>query len=234
MHLPRLISFLLACVLSPVCLARTVEIDPRGERLYQQALPHLQDAEKNLQMVDFKSPASDIQATNRELGARANAQLQIAVPLLEQAAALEHPVAQYRLALIYLTYSPRGSEEEACTLLEKSLGHGFAPPAVTIASACFAYTDAPEYRSALESVLVPAPTYESYFPQPAMNLACRREEALGAGFQWATSRDYQAEIYWLLGVKNRAQRSEFAQKAFDINGCSKAQQWVGKLKPSEG
>ena len=234
MSLHHLSCFLLAYMLAPICLADTLEIGPRGESLYQQALPHLQDAEKNLQAVDLKSSAPEIQATNRSLGAKASAELQTAVPLLEQAAALEHPIAQYRLALIYLGYLPQGTEEKACTLLEKSLSHGFAPPAVTIASACSAYTDTPEYQSALEVTQEPAPAYESYFPQPAMNLACRREEASGAGFQWATSRDYQAEIYWLLGAHNRGQRTEYAQKAVDINGCYKAQRWIGKPKPSEG
>lgn len=85
--------------------------------------------------------------------------------------------------------------------------------------------------SRLEVMQEPAPAYESYLPQPAMNLACRREEASGAGFQWATSRDYQAEIYWLLGAHNRGQRSEYAQEAFEINGCYKAQRWIGKPKP---
>lgn len=234
MLLHRPSRFLLACLLPPVCLADTFAIDPRSESLYQQAVPHLQEADKSLGAVDLKSPTPEIQATNRSLGAKASAELQIAVPLLEQAAAVEHPVAQYRLALIYLGYSPEGNQEKACRLLEKSLSHGFAPPAVVIESACYAYADTPEYQAALEAVQVPAPSYESYFPQPAMNLACRREEASGAGFQWATSRDYQAEIFWLLGAHNRAQRSEYAQKAVDINGCYKAGRWVGKSKGSEG
>lgn len=234
MLLHRPSRFLLACLLPPVCLADTFAIDPRSESLYQQAVPHLQEADKSLGAVDLKSPTPEIQATNRSLGAKASAELQIAVPLLEQAAAVEHPIAQYRLALIYLGYSPEGNQEKACRLLEKSLSHGFAPPAVVIESACYAYADTPEYQAALEAVQVPAPSYESYFPQPAMNLACRREEASGAGFQWATSRDYQAEIFWLLGAHNRAQRSEYAQKAVDINGCYKAGRWVGKSKGSEG
>lgn len=236
MSLRYLNCFLLAFVLVPVCLANSFEIDPRGEGLYQQALPHLLDAEKSLQamVVNPKLRTPEVQATNRALGAKAGAQLQIAAPLLEQAAALEHPVAQYRLALLYLMSSPQGFDEKACTLLEKSLGHGFVPPAVTIASFCYAYTDKPEYRPALESMQIPAPAYERYFPQPALALGCRREEAMGAGFHWGTSRDFQAEIYWLLGAKDRARRSEYSQKAIDINGCFKGQRWIGETKPSDG
>jgi TPR repeat protein len=229
----RLSCFILACVLQPVSLADTSVIDPSSERLYQQAAPYLQDADKNLQAVELRSPNPEIQARNRALGVKASEQLKTAIPLLEQAAALEHPVAQYRLALIYLTYLPEVSKEKACTLLKKSLSHGFSPPAVPIESFCYTYTDTPEYRSILQNMQPPTPTYESYFPQPAMNLACRREEAPGAGFQWADGRDYQAEIYWLLGAHDRANRSEYAKKAVDINNCYRAQRWLGKPKQSE-
>ncbi|WP_229632010.1 MULTISPECIES: hypothetical protein [Pseudomonas] len=214
-------------------MADTSAIDPGSERLYQQAVPYLQDADKNLQAVDLRSANPEIQVRNRLLGAKAREQLQTAIPLLEQAAFLEHPVAQYRLALVYLVYLPEIPQEKACTLLKKSLSHGFAPPALPIESFCYTFTDTPEYRPILESMQTSAPRYESYFPQPAMNLACRREEASSAGFQWADSRDYQAEIYWLLGAHDRANRTEYAIKAVDINNCYRAQRWLGKPKPSE-
>lgn len=219
------VYFLLMCLLPKNSVADFFEINPRGERFYQQALTHLQNADRELDAITLKPSSVEVKTTNLSLGAEASTQLKLAVPLLEQASGFEHPVAQYRLALIYLT-APGDYREKACSLLEKSLSHGFSPPAVEIASFCYEFSDKPEYEAALERVQANMPNYESYFPQPAMMLACRHEESSGLGFEWGTSLDYQAEVYRLLGEKNRARRSEYFQKAVDINGCYKAKRRI--------
>ena len=74
--------------------------------------------------------------------------LRSAVPLLEQAAALAHPVAQYRLALIYLLVDSNGAaSQKACPLIEQSLIHGFAPSALLASSWCSEFTQTAEYQA---------------------------------------------------------------------------------------
>jgi hypothetical protein len=49
----------------------------------------------------------------------------------------------------------------------------------------------------------------------------------GMALQWGSSRDYQAEMYRLLGDSNRAQRTEYYQQAIAINDCYKAKKRLG-------
>lgn len=216
---------LLACLLPQVCLAGAASIDPRAESLYQQAVPYLQQANSKLEAVPADMPTAS--AEDKQQGMllidQAGALMRPAMGLLEQAAALQHPVAEYRLALIYVMLYP--SEEvkaKACPLLEHSLTQGFAPAALEISSWCLPFTDTPQYQAALHAVEDAMPSYAQYFPQPVVRLECRREQPQGLAMQWGSSSDYQAEIYRLLGDSNRAQRQAFYQKALDINDCYKA------------
>lgn len=215
---------LLASLLPPLCMGSPFQIDPRGESLYQQAVPYLEQANSKLEAIPSNFPTASNEDRERSLAMADEAGLLLkpAISLLEQAAALEHPVAQYRLALIYvLLYSSDVIKEKACPLFEQSLVHGFAPPALEISSWCLAFIDTAEYRTALQAIETHSPLYEKYFPQPVVKLECRREEPKGLAMQWGSSRDYQAEIYRLQGDSNRAQRWEYYQKALDINDCYK-------------
>lgn len=216
---------LLTCLLSELCVAKTLHIDPRGETLYQQAVPYLVEANSKLEAVTAETPTTGAQEKERSLSLAGEAGLLLkqAMPLLEQAAALGHPVAQYRLGLIYVMLSPSEViKEKACPLFEQSLAQGFAPPALEMSSWCVAFTDTPEYQTALQAMEATMPLYERYFPQPVVRLECRREEPVGFAMQWGSGRDFQAEIYRIQGNINRARRLEYYQKAIDVNDCYRA------------
>ena len=83
-------------------LAGDPVIDPHADLLYRQALPLLEQA-------DAQSNALPLDAlpTDGELIRKVQAldqTLQPAVALLQRAALLRHPVAEYRLALHYITH----------------------------------------------------------------------------------------------------------------------------------
>ncbi|GAB7528908.1 hypothetical protein PS3A_13170 [Pseudomonas sp. 3A(2025)] len=219
----RFRSLICGCLFTPLCMASPVQIDPRGESLYQQALPYLQQADKKLEAISVTPSASDEEKRHAQaLAAEAGVQLKPAIALLEQAASLDHPVAQHRLGLIYVMFdSNEALNEKACRLFEKSLVQGFAPPALLISSMCHTITRTPRYQAALLAIESSMPAYEKYFPQPVLMLGCKHEEPPGFGMQWGSSRDYQAEIYRLLGDSNRKQRLTYYQKALDINDCYK-------------
>jgi len=220
-HRYRFIFFV--WLIPQVCLAALVDIDPQAEAKYQGALVYLKEADRNLEALVLKPLGEEMKAKNRALITEAGTQWKIAMPLLEQAAALEHPVAQYRLALIYMmAYPIEQSSEKACPLLKKSLERGFPPAAVAISVQCYTYSDTPAYQAALQSITDNPLNYQSYFPEPALMLPCRGSEPETGGFQWGTAQDYQAEVYRLMGAKIRARRGEYFQKAMDINGCEKA------------
>lgn len=101
---------------------------------------------------------------------------------------LGHPVAQYRLALYYMTYLPAAQiPDAACPLLEASLRQGFAAPAPAIATWCPPYNASNEYRTALEAIPNMATVYAPYYPQPATHLACNRNRPQGLEMQWGAS-----------------------------------------------
>lgn len=160
-------SYALAgCLLSQSCMASTFHIDSRGERFYQQAVPYLEQANSKLEAVSANTPTASAEEKKRSLALaeEAGALLKPAITLLEQAAAFDHPVAQYRLGLIYvMVYSSEVIKEKACPLFEQSLAHGFAPPALEISSWCWAYTDTPLYRAALQAIETSMPIYENTF-----------------------------------------------------------------------
>ncbi|MCE0463807.1 SEL1-like repeat protein [Pseudomonas uvaldensis] len=214
-----------ACLLPQLCMASMLHIDPQGESFYQQAVPYLLQANSKFEAVTADTPAASAEEKERSLAlaAEAGALLRPAMALLEQAASLNHPVAQYRLGLIYaVLYPSEVIKEKACPLFERSLAQGFAPPALNISYWCPAFTDTSEYQEALQAVEASMSFYEKYFPQPAVRLECWPDEPVGLAMQWGGSRDYQAEIYRLQGDSNRAQRVKYYQKALEVNDCYKA------------
>ncbi|MGB9091197.1 MULTISPECIES: sel1 repeat family protein [Pseudomonas] len=206
--------------------ALEVSIDPHADLLYRQALPLLEQADEVVG-IDTPSPIRAV-ATDPELSRQGQAMartLPTAVALLEKSVALGHPVAQYRLALYYTTYLPATQiADAACPLLQASLKQGFAPPALAIARWCQPYNASPAYREALEAVPGMATLYAPYYPQPAARLACNRASPQGLQMQWGRQRDYQAEVYRLLGDLDPQHRQALLQKAVDINGCVAAAQ----------
>lgn len=203
--------------------ALEVNIDPHADLLYRQALPLLEQADQ-LDDSPLRTVSNDDPELSRQGQAMART-LPTAVALLEKSVALGHPVAQYRLALYYTTYLPAAQiAEAACPLLEASLRQGFAPPALAIAHWCKPYNASPAYRQALEAVPGMATLYASYYPQPASRLACNRVRPKGLEMQWGRQRDYQAEVYRLLGDLDPSRRQALLHKAVEINGCVAAAQ----------
>ncbi|MDM3886411.1 sel1 repeat family protein [Pseudomonas sp. BCRC 81390] len=220
----RLPSLLIA--LMPLAAhAHEVRIDPHADLLYRQALPLLEQADSQ---DDSASTLRTAVTGDPELSRQGQAMahtLPTAVALLKKSVELGHPVAQYRLALYYMTYLPAAQiPDAACPLLEASLKQGFAAPAPAIATWCPPYSVSDEYRAALEAIPNMATVYASYYPQPATRLACNRNRPQGLEMQWGRQRDYQAEVYRLLGDLDPQHRQSLLQKAVEINGCVTAQQ----------
>lgn len=205
--------------------ALEVSIDPHADLLYRQALPLLEKADGQ---DDGASTLRTAVGGDPELSRQGQAMahtLPTAVTLLKKSVELGHPVAQYRLALYYMTYLPAAQiPDAACPLLEASLKQGFAAPAPAIATWCPPYNVSREYRTALEAIPSMATVYAPYYPQPATRLACNRSQPQGLEMQWGHQRDYQAEVYRLLGDLDPQHRQSLLQKAVDINGCVTAQQ----------
>ncbi|MEB6589873.1 MULTISPECIES: sel1 repeat family protein [Pseudomonas] len=205
--------------------ALEVSIDPHADLLYRQALPLLEQADGQ---DDGTSTLRTAVGGDPELSRQGQAMahtLPTAVTLLKKSVELGHPVAQYRLALYYMTYLPAAQiPDAACPLLEASLKQGFAAPAPAIATWCPPYNVSREYRTALEAIPSMATVYAPYYPQPATRLACNRSQPQGLEMQWGHQRDYQAEVYRLLGDLDPQHRQSLLQKAVDINGCVTAQQ----------
>jgi TPR repeat protein len=208
--------------------ALEVRIDPHADLLYRQALPLLEQADNQDDNNTLRTAMGGDPELNRQ--GRAMAQtLPTAVALLKKSVELGHPVAQYRLALYYITYLPAAQiADAACPLLEASLNQGFAPPATAIAALCPPYNASPAYREALEAVPSMATLYAPYYPQPATRLACSRSHPQGLQMQWGRQRDYQAEVYRLLSNLDPQHRQALLQKAVDINGCVAAQHRLSK------
>ncbi|HGY9626370.1 TPA: sel1 repeat family protein [Pseudomonas putida] len=219
------LSPLLLAALAQSAQALDVQIDPHADLLYRQALPLLEQADSQ---DDAPSPLRTAIGSDPELSRQGQAlarTLPTAVALLKKSVALGHPVAQYRLALYYMTYLPATQiPDAACPLLEASLQQGFAPPAPAIATWCPPYNASPAYRQALEAIPGMATLYAPYYPQPAVRLACNRSQPQGLEMQWGRQRDYQAEVYRLLGELDPQRRQLLLQKAVEINGCAAAQQ----------
>ncbi|MEN5304103.1 sel1 repeat family protein [Pseudomonas sp. TWI628] len=208
--------------------ALEVSIDPHADLLYRQALPLLEQADTPDDNSTLRTAMGVDPELNRQGRAMAHT-LPTAVALLKKSVELGHPVAQYRLALYYTNYLPAAQiADAACPLLEASLKQGFAPPATAIATWCPPYNASPAYREALEAIPSMATLYAPYYPQPAVRLACSRSHPQGLQMQWGRQRDYQAEVYRLLGDLDPQHRQALLQKAVDINGCVAAQHRLTK------
>jgi hypothetical protein len=207
-----------------------VIIDPHADLLYRQALPLLEKADAQSNALPL-----DAQPNDQELIRKVQAldqTLQPAVALLQRAALLQHPVAEYRLALHYITHLPADQiSAEACPLLHSSIVQGFAPAALEIVNWCPDLLQNGEYRQALEQVPARSSQYAGYYPQPAVRLLCMRERPQGLALQWGRQRDYQAEVYRLLAGLDANQRVSYVQKAMELNGCQAARQQLVSQHP---
>ncbi|WEK29186.1 MAG: sel1 repeat family protein [Candidatus Pseudomonas phytovorans] len=216
---------LLVALMPLAAHALEVRIDPHADLLYRQALPLLEQADNQ---GDDTSTLRTAAGGDPELSRQGQAMahtLPTAVALLKKSVELGHPVAQYRLALYYMTYLPAAQiADAACPLLEASLKQGFAAPAPAISTWCRPYNASSEYRAALEAIPSMATVYAPYYPQPTTRLACSRSRPQGLEMLWGRQRDYQAEVYRLLGDLDPPHRLSLLQKAVDINGCVTAQQ----------
>jgi hypothetical protein len=218
-------------VMSDVCVAQEFHIDARSEALYQKALPYLQQAHSKLEAVPFNFPKANVEDKKRglELSEEAGRDIGSAIPLLEQASELGHPVAQYRLALIYylFNYSIDETRAKVCPLVQQSFAHGFAPSALIVSNACWDFPGEKDFNSNLKVVESNTAVYEKYYPQPAIQFECREKAPEGFAMPWGDSLDFQAEIYRLQGDRDRGRRKELYEKAIAINGCYKAKRRIG-------
>ena len=80
-----------------------------------------------------------------------------------------------------------------------------------------------DYRQALERIPLNNTLYAPYYPQPAVRLECNRQQPQGLNMQWGRQRDFQAEVYRLLGAIDPSHDQAYYQKAVEINGCLPAQ-----------
>ncbi|WP_313118036.1 hypothetical protein [Ectopseudomonas guguanensis] len=220
-------STLLLSFLPLFCQAQPLAFNPKGETLYQQAAPYLNEARAKLDAVPADMPRANAEVKKQGmiLIEAAGQQLKVAIPLLEQASALGHPVAQYRLASIY-NYEVHTPETypKVCPLLQQSVSQGFAPPALMVDIYCPEFAASADFLDALASVEANQERYAHYYPQPVSMLECQPQRMpTGLAMFKGDSQDFQAEIYRLQGDRNRAQRNRFYQKAVDLNGCPKAE-----------
>lgn len=200
-------------------------IDPHADLLYRQALPLLEQAEAQSKALPMNAAPNDLELIRKVQSL--DQTLQPAVALLQRAALLKHPVAEYRLALHYITNLPTAQiAAEACPLLRSSIAQGFAPAALEVANWCPELRNSSEFRHALEQVPTRDALYAGYFPQPAVRLICLRQQPQGLAMQWGRQRDFQAEVYRLLAGLDPSQRTAYAGKALEINGCRPAPQQV--------
>ena len=218
-------------VLPYVCAAQGFRIDAHSEELYQKAIPYLQQAHSKLEAVPFNFPQANAEDKRRglELSEEAGGFIASAIPLLEQASELGHPVAQYRLALLYylFNYSIDETRAKVCPLVQRSFAHGFAPSALIFSNACWDFPGQKDFIFNLKNVISEAAVYEKYYPQPAIQFECREKAPEGFAMPWGGSLDFQAEIYRLQGDRDRGRRKEFYEKAIAINGCYKAKRRLG-------
>lgn len=222
-RLPQM-ALMLAALLPTAGHALEVSIDPHADLLYRQALPLLEQADTQEDESVLRTALGSDPELRRQGQAMAHT-LPTAVALLKKSVALGHPVAQYRLALYYMTYLPAAQiPDAACPLLQASLDQGFAPAAPAIATWCPPYNASAQYRAALEAVPSMATLYAPYYPQPATRMACSRSQPQGLEMLWGRQRDYQAEVYRLLGDLDPQHRHSLLQKAVETNGCVTAQQ----------
>ncbi|MCU1724410.1 sel1 repeat family protein [Pseudomonas sp. 5P_5.1_Bac1] len=208
----------LLCLLPVMAVAGDPVIDPHADLLYRQALPLLEKADAQSNTLPTDTAPND-QELIRKVQSLDQA-LQPAVALLQRAALLHHPVAEYRLALHYITHLPVNQiSAEACPLLRSSLSQGFTPAALEVGNWCPELRNSAEYRQALEQVPTRDSLYAGYFPQPAVRLQCLSERPQGLALQWGRQRDFQAEVYRLLAGLDPNERARYQKKAVEINGC---------------
>ncbi|WDU64543.1 hypothetical protein LRS56_08775 [Pseudomonas poae] len=190
-----------------------------GEAQYQQAATLLKQSDAEyadlMRSLLAKKPPADMEAKK--------ANLALIQHFLDESAQAGHPVAEYRLMLLYQVYLVPGQEQAMCQLAVSSLEHGFAPAALYVDNACLDYVLSPKYIPALQNALSKMNDFARYYPQPAVWLTCGAPPS-GVELQSGSENDYRAELYKVLATRtNRrtalALRTEYFKKALATNGC---------------
>jgi hypothetical protein len=190
-----------------------------GEAQYQQAAALLKKSDAEyadlMRSVLEKKTSADVDVKK--------ANLALTRQLLSDAAQAGHPIAEYRLMLLYQVYMVPGKEQEMCQLAASSLEHGFAPAALYLDNACLDYVLGPTYVPALQNALTRQHDFARYYPQPAVWLTCGAPPT-GVELQLGSENDYRAEIYKVLASRTDRKtamplRIEYLEKALKTNGC---------------
>ncbi|WP_339421309.1 MULTISPECIES: hypothetical protein [unclassified Pseudomonas] len=213
-----LVSFFIA---ASVALASDLPAPP-GEAHYQQAAALLKNSDAEyadlIRSLLAKKMPADLDAKK--------ASLAVTQQLLSESAQAGHPVAEYRLMLLYQVYLVPGKEQEMCQLAVSSLEHGFAPAALYVDNTCLDYVLSPKYLPALQNALTKMDDFARYYPQPAVWLTCGAPPT-GVELQSGSENDYRAELYKVLASRTNRRtalplRVEYLKKAVATNGCPNA------------
>lgn len=193
-----------------------------GEAQYQQAAALLKNSDAEyadlMRSVLAKKTPADVDEKK--------ANLALTQQRLSESAQAGHPVAEYRLMLLYQIYLVPGKEQEMCQLAISSLEHGFAPAALYVDNTCLDYVMGPKYMPALQNALAKMDDFAPYYPQPAVWLTCGAPPK-GVELQSGSENDYRAELYKVLASRTnrrtaRPLRIEYLEKALATNGCPNA------------
>ncbi|MGU9857634.1 hypothetical protein [Pseudomonas sp. LF245] len=211
---------------SPVLASEAAS--PPGEAQYQQAVALLKTTDPQLADLMWRVHLNQKPADFNEKMARLGEQFRVTEQLLSDSATAGHPIAQYRLALLYQAYMTPGAEKMMCDLSALSLEAGFAPAALYLQNACLSYTQGPRYTPALQGALAKFDDYARYYPQPAVWLTCGAPPT-GTAMQLGSAKDFRAELYKLLASQAdrrtaMAVRIDYLEKAVATNGCPHARE----------
>ncbi|KTB66818.1 hypothetical protein BLL37_23840 [Pseudomonas azotoformans] len=202
------------------CVAFSSELPALpGEAQYQQAANLLKKSDAEYADL-MRSLLAKKTPTDME---EKKANLALVQQRLSESAQAGHPVAEYRLMLLYQVYLVPGKEQEMCQLAVSSLEHGFAPAALYVDNTCLDYVVGPKYIPALQNALGKIDDFARYYPQPAVWLTCGARPT-GVELQSGSQNDYRAELYKVLASQTnrrtaRPLRIEYLEKALATNGC---------------
>ncbi|KIQ04359.1 MULTISPECIES: hypothetical protein [Pseudomonas] len=228
------LKYAAACILAvmPLCSATAGEEEIKGERQYRQAVEMLEPLDG---MVMAMFNASRAGSPPEELDERAAAISRLVAPageMLQEASRFDHPIAQYRLALLHMSLMQ--GTEDTCTLLNESADHGFAPAAVLLAVECVPFETTARHMAQLKKAPTEITRYTAYYPQPTVDLRCIPKRDEGLLLQLGQKEDYLAEIYKLLAERsgrNTPERTQYLKQAVAANGCIYAARRLERRRP---
>lgn len=158
--------------------ANNLKISAESEALYFKALPYLEKIDEvQNEVVNIRNKLSANEKfpdqKKEQYRDEVQALLKEGIPFLNRSAEKGNPAAQYRLALIALTFeSHEQVAEKVCNLLWSSLSHGFTPAGLQMFDYCFDEVKTPEFRSLIDALPKDETLFDRYYPQPSRMPSC--------------------------------------------------------------